>query len=80
MLNFSTFSVEGFWLNFFTKMEKPPEPTSHHNSKKKIILSLRAIYFRSLHYETPCISQWIAFIHWEIGELDVIHELRIHDS
>ena len=38
-----------------TQMVKPPEPTSHHNSKKYLILlPLRAIYFRSLYYETPC--------------------------
>ena len=36
-------------------MVKPLEPTIHHNSKKSLILpSLRAIYFRSLYYETPC--------------------------
>ena len=64
MLNFSTFSVGGCWgqpmLLFWklvdeTQMVKPPEPTSHHNSRKYLILlPLRAIYFRSLHYETPC--------------------------
>ena len=63
-LNFSTFSVGGCWgqpmLLFWklvdeTQMVKPPEPTSHHNSRKYLILlPLRAIYFTSLHYETPC--------------------------
>ena len=45
-----------FWkLVDETQMVKPLEPTSHHNSKKYfILLPLRAIYIRSLHYETPC--------------------------
>ena len=64
-MNFSTFSVGGCWgqpmLLFWklvdeTQMVKPPEPTSHHNLRKYLILlPLRAIYFRSLYYETPCI-------------------------
>ena len=38
-----------------TQMIKPPEPTSHHNARKYLtLLPLRAIYFRSLYYETPC--------------------------
>ena len=38
------------------QMVQPPEPTSHHDSRKcLILLPLRAIYFRSLYYETPCI-------------------------
>ena len=59
-----TFSVGGCWgqpmLLFWkvvdeTQMVKPPEPTIHHNSEKYLILlPLRAIYFRSFHYETPC--------------------------
>ena len=63
-LNFSTFSVGGWWgqpMLFFwklddkTQMVKPPKPTIHHNSKKfLILLPLRAIYFRLFHYETPC--------------------------
>ena len=63
-LNFSTFSVRGCWglpmlllwkLVDETQMVKPPEPTSHYNSRKHLILlPLRAIYFRSLYYETPC--------------------------
>ena len=37
------------------QMVKPPEPTSHHNSRKcSILLPLSAIYFRLLYYETPC--------------------------
>ena len=37
-----------------TQMVKPTEPAIHHNSKKYLILQpLRAIYFRSLYYETP---------------------------
>ena len=65
-LNFSTFSVRGcrgqpmllFWkLVDETQMVKPPEPTNYHNPKKYLILlPLRAIYFRSFHYETPCMS------------------------
>ena len=36
---------------------KTLEPTRHHNSRKlMILLPVRAIYFRSLHYETPCIK------------------------
>ena len=63
-----TLSVGGCWgqpmLLFWklvdeTQMVKPPEPTSHHNSRKYLILlPLRAIYFRSLHYETPCSSNY----------------------
>ena len=63
-LNSSTFSVRGCWgqplLLFWkvvdeTQMVKPPQPTIYHNSKKYLILlPLRAIYFRSFHYETPC--------------------------
>ena len=51
-----------FWkLVDETQMVKPPEPTSHHNSKKYLILlPLRAIYFRSLYYETPCICLYVA--------------------
>ena len=64
-----TSSVGGCWgqpILFFwklvdeTQMVKPPEPTIHHNSKKYLILlPLRAIYFRSFHYETPCIFGWL---------------------
>mgnify|MGYP007015787208 CR=1 FL=1 len=59
-----TLSVGGCWgqsmLLFWklvdeTQMVKPPEPTIYHDSKKYLILlPLRAIYFRSFHYETPC--------------------------
>ena len=41
-------------------MVKPPEPTIYHDSKKYLILlPLRAIYFRSFHYETPCIRGFL---------------------
>ena len=63
-MNFSTFSVGGCWgqpmLLFWklvdeTQLVKPPEPTSHHISKKYLILvPFKSIYFRSLYYETPC--------------------------
>ena len=48
-----------FWkLADETEMVKPPEPTSHHNSRKcLILLPHRAIYFRSLYY---CSSEGIA--------------------
>ena len=36
-------------------MVKPLEPTGYHNSRKYLILlPLKAIYFRSFYYETPC--------------------------
>ena len=42
-------------LVYETQMVKTPEPTSQDNFKKHfILLPLRAIYFRSLYYETPC--------------------------
>ena len=51
-----------------TQMIKPPEPTSHHNSRKYfILLLLRAIYFRSLHYETPC-KIYMKIEHYSIFE------------
>ena len=38
-------------------MSKPPEATRQHNSKKLLLfLSLRAIYFSTFQYETPCIT------------------------
>ena len=40
-----------------TQMVQPPELTSHHNSRKYLILlPLRAIYFGSFYYETPYIT------------------------
>ena len=64
LLCFSTFSVGGCWgqpmLLFWklihkTQMSNPPEAASYRNSTKLLILlPLRAIYFYSLHYETPC--------------------------
>ena len=65
-MNFSTFSVGGCWgqpmLLFWklihkTQMSNPPEAASYRNSTKLLILlPLRAIYFYSLCYETPCNS------------------------
>ena len=62
--DFSTFSVGGCWgqpmLLFWklihkTQMSNPPDAASYRNSTKLLILlPLRAIYFYSLHYETPC--------------------------
>ena len=38
-----------------TQMSNPPEAASYRNSTKlSILLPLWAIYFYSLHYETPC--------------------------
>ena len=64
ILNVSTFSVEGCWgqpiLLFWklihkTQMSNPPGAASYYNSiKLLILLPLRAIYFYSLYYETPC--------------------------
>ena len=63
-LNSSTFSVRGCWgqqrLLFWklvdeTQMGNPCEHAARDiSSKFSILLSLRAIYFRSYHYETPC--------------------------
>ena len=65
-LIFDTLSLRVCWgqpMVFFkklineTQMGKPLEPTRHHNSGKLLILlslRLRAIYFTSFHYETPC--------------------------
>ena len=40
-----------------TQISKPPEATRLHNFIKLVILlPLRAIYFRSQYYETPCRS------------------------
>ena len=40
-----------------TQISTSPKATRHHNSTKSLILlPLRAIYFYSLHYETPCRS------------------------
>ena len=67
-MNFSTFSVGGCWgqpMSFFwklvdeTQMSNPPEPAMHHYQFKfLVLLPLRAIYFYSLWYETPCIC-WV---------------------
>ena len=38
-----------------TQMSKPHEYTGHHDSRKLLILvPLRAIYFSTFQYETPC--------------------------
>ena len=59
-----TFSVRGCWgqpMSLFwelvdeTQMSTPPEPTRDHKSiKLSILLPLRAIYFSTFQYETPC--------------------------
>ena len=59
-----TLSVRGCWgqpMSFSwklvdeTQMSNPPEAASYRNSTKLLIfLPLRAIYFYSLWYETPC--------------------------
>ena len=61
---FATFSVRGCWgwsmLLFWklvdeTQMSTPPEHTRHRDSRKLLILlPLRAIYFTTFQYETPC--------------------------
>ena len=45
-----------FWkLVDETQMSKPPEHTRHHDSRKLLILlPLKAIYFSTFQYETPC--------------------------
>ena len=63
-LNFSTFSVRSCWgqpmllfwkLSNKTQMSKPCDHAAKDMpSKFSIFLSLRAIYFRSYQYETPC--------------------------
>ena len=41
-----------------TQMSKPPKATRHHNlTKSLILLPLRAIYFSTFQYETPCIKK-----------------------
>ena len=61
-----------FWkLVNKTQMSTSPEHTKHHDSRKlSILLPLRAIYFSTFQYETPCTySQVLAAIsklwcHW----------------
>ena len=44
-----------YQLTHETQISKPPEATRHHNSiKLLILLPLRAIYFSTFQYETPC--------------------------
>ena len=62
--DFSTFSARGCWgqlmLLFWnlvqgTQMSTPPEATRHHISTQLLVLlHLRAIYFSTFQYETPC--------------------------
>ena len=64
ILNFSTFHVGGCWgqlmLLFWklvqeTQMSTPLEATRHHISTQLLVLlHLRAIYFSTFQYETPC--------------------------
>ena len=59
-----------FWkLILKTQISKPREAASYRNlTKLLILLPLRAIYFYSLCYETPCtmIPQvgWFSFVFW----------------
>ena len=63
--DFSTFSAGGCWgqpmllfwkLGQETQMSTPPEATRHHISTQLLVLlHLRAIYFSTFQYETPCI-------------------------
>jgi hypothetical protein len=58
-----------------TQMSNPPEAASYHNSTKiLILLPLRAIYFYSLYYETPCI------ITFSQMEMVIIVELMLQDG
>ena len=85
-----TFSVRGCWgqsiLLFWklvdeTQMVKPPEPTSHHNSRKcLILLSLRAIYFISLHYETPCSKKCESYFLINFNYFFVLYSLLFEHS
>ena len=64
--DFSTFSAGGCWgqpmllfwkLGQETQMSTPPEATRHHISTQLLVLlHLRAIYFSTFQYETPCKS------------------------
>ena len=64
--DFSTFSAGGCWgqpmllfwkLGQETQMSTPPEATRHHISTQLLVLlHLRAIYFSTFQYETPCSS------------------------
>ena len=51
--------IQLFWkMVDKTQMATPPEHTRHHDSRKLLILlPLRAIYFSTFQYETPCI--WV---------------------
>ena len=65
---YGTFSVGGCWgqsmLLFWklvdkTQMSKPLEHTRHHDSRQlSILLPLRAIYFSTFQYETPCMMSF----------------------
>ena len=53
-----------FWKQIHkTQMSNPPEAASYRNSTKLLIfLPLRAIYFYSLYYETPCTTYIVQFL------------------
>ena len=63
-----TLAVRGCWgqqmLLFWelvdkTQMSKPLEHTRHHDSRQlSILLPLRAIYFSTFQYETPCMMSF----------------------
>ena len=67
--DFSTFSAGGCWgqpmllfwkLGQETQMSTPPEATRHHISTQLLVLlHLRAIYFSTFQYETPCSSRYV---------------------
>ena len=74
-LNFSTFSFGGCWgqpiLHLWklvdeTQMGSPCDHAARDIlSIFSILLPLRATYFRSYHYETPCtIFGWLIFLQW----------------
>ena len=72
--DFSTFSAGGCWgqpmllfwkLGQETQMSTPPEATRHHISTQLLVLlHLRAIYFSTFQYETPCRTTRPSF--WEV--------------
>ena len=75
--DFSTFSAGGCWgqpmllfwkLGQETQMSTPPEATRHHISTQLLVLlHLRAIYFSTFQYETPCMSEKLDFW-WSIPQ------------
>ena len=81
-----TLAVKGCWgqqILFFwnlvdkTQMSTPPEHTRHHDSRLLLILlSLRAIYFSTFQYETPCIRP-VRIQKSSIFNFEYINEIRI---